>query len=488
MTKRRVKKNKQPQMFIYLDRVLDQVAKDKNMPKENLVDSIEQAFLSAAHKKWGHEGEFESQYNQENGEIELFQFKTVVETVEDKNLQMTLPEAVKLDPDAQMGDSIGMKLDATSLGRIAAQAAKQVLLQKVRESERVLVFQEYKDRVGEVIAGTIRRYERGEAIVDLGKAEAVIPRNEQVPGEHYKVNDRVQCYFLEINPERSGPMLVLSRRNPNLIRKLFEMEVPEISEHIVELKSVAREPGFRSKIAVASNDSDVDPVGACVGMKGSRVQSVVQELRGEKIDIVLWDADAARFVCNAIAPAEVVKVIVKDREKTMEVIVPDDQLSLAIGKKGQNVRLAAQLTGWNIDVLSETRLEELATRSKLALAQILSISDSDAMVLYSHGYRTFEEIAHVGLETFLQVPSLGAEKLKELQALAKTKLEEGVKTEHVFAELAKRMEEEKARLAAIKIEEEKARLAALPAADLSQEKTLEETPVVVPEGQGKGNI
>ena len=436
----KAKKKQKQQMFIELDRVLDQVSKDKNIPKEQLIDAIEQAFLGAARKKWGHLGELEAQYNQESGEIELFQFKTVMEKVENADIEMTLKDAKELDPDAQMGDSIGVKMDASQFGRIAAQAAKQVIISKVRESERVLVFNEYKDRVGELITGQVRRFERGETIVDLGKAEGAIPRNEQVPGEHYKVNDRIQCYFMEINPERSGPMLVLSRRHPNLIRKLFEIEVPEVSEGIVQIKNVAREPGARAKIAVHSSDSDVDPVGACVGMKGSRVQSVVQELRGEKIDIVSWDPDPARFVCNAIAPAEVVKVIIKESEKTMEVIVPDDQLSLAIGKRGQNVRLAAQLSGWNIDVLSETRLEDLATRTKKTLSRILEISESDAMIFYSHGFRTFEEVAHADLEKFQKVPGLGQERLKILHQLAQKKLAAGVKTEDVLQEVAKEME------------------------------------------------
>ncbi|MDO8526914.1 MAG: transcription termination factor NusA [Deltaproteobacteria bacterium] len=431
-------------MFVELDRVLEQIAKDKNIPKERLVEAVEAAFLSAARKKWGHLGELEAHYNSEVGEIELFQFKTVVEKVEDSNTQMTQPEGQKLDAEAQIGDSLGVKMDPSLFGRIAAQAAKQVIIQKVREAERDLIYNEYKDRVGELITGIVRRYEKGDLIIDLGRSEAVIPRNEQVSTEHYKMGDRVQSYFLEINPYSRGSMIVLSRKHPNLIRKLFEMEVPEVSEGIVEVKSVARESGIRSKIAVTSRDKDVDPVGACVGMKGSRVQSVVQELKGEKMDIVMWDEDPARFVCNAIAPAEVVKVIIKERERSMEVVVPDDQLSLAIGRKGQNVRLAAQLTGWNIDVFSETKVEELVSRSKSVLVKVLGVDDSMALILYAHGFRNFEDIAKVDWETFKEVPTVGAEKLKEIKDAAQKAVKEGLATEKFMAEIAREKAIEKA--------------------------------------------
>ena len=434
--KTKVKTKPQPKnkMFQELDRVLDQISRDKNIPKEKLTEAIESAFLSAARKKWGHLGELEAHYNQENGEIELFQFKTVTEKVEDHNTQMTVAEGHELDPEAQVGDSLGVKMDPSEFGRIAAQAAKQVIIQKVREAERDLIYNEYKDRVGELVTGVVRRYEKGDLIIDLGRTEASVPRSEQVPAELYKIGDRVQAYFVEINPHR-GSMLVLSRRHPNLVRKLFEMEVPEVADGTVTIKNVAREPGVRAKIGVYSKDSDVDPVGACVGMKGSRVQSVVQELRGEKIDIVTWDEDPARFVCNAIAPAEVVKVIIKDRERSMDVVVPDDQLSLAIGRKGQNVRLAAQLTGWNIDVFSETKVEELATRCKGVLTKVLGLDDSTAIILYAHGFRYFEDIAKADWETFKVVPGVGFDRLKEIQAAAQKAVQDGTTTEQMMATL-----------------------------------------------------
>ncbi len=397
-----------------LNRVIEQIEKDKGIPKKALIEALEAAMLSAARKKLGFYGDLETKYNEESGEVELFQFRTVVEEVEDDKIELGTVEALKLDPDATIGDSIGEKIDPNILGRIAAQTAKQVIIQKMRDAERDIIFQEYKDRVGQILSGVVRRFEKGNLVIDLGKTEAIIPYKEQVPGENYKTGDRIQAYFTELNLAGKGPQVILSRRHPNLLRALFEMEVPEIAERIVEIKSCAREPGVRAKVAVYSKDSDVDPVGACVGMKGSRVQSVVQELRGEKIDIVLWDDDSAKFVCNAIAPAEVSKVIVKDHEKAMEIIVPDDQLSLAIGRKGQNVRLAANLTGWNIDIYSETKVEEMSKMAKSKLVEDLSVDEATATVLHSHAFRSAENIRDVGLEEFLRIPGMDQNALKQI--------------------------------------------------------------------------
>lgn len=435
MKKRKKIDTQKKSMFIDLDRVLDQVSKDKGIPRQMLIEAIEYAFLSAARKKWGHTSEIESQYNEETGEIELFQFKTVVDNVVEPNLEMTVDEAHKLDPDAEVGDDLGLKLDVTGFGRIAAQTAKQVIIQKVRDAERNIVYEEFKDRLGEIITGIVRRFEKGNMIIDLGRTEAIIPREEQVPSENYRAGERVQGYFLRLDKEGRGPSVVLSRKNVGLLVQLFTMEVPEIAEGIVEIKAAAREGGVRSKIAVSSRDSDVDPVGACVGIKGSRVQSVVSELKGEKIDIVAWDSDPARFVCNAIAPAEVVKVIIREQEHAMEVVVPDDQLSLAIGKRGQNVRLAAQLTGWNIDVFSETRIEELAMRARIALSKVLGVDDSMAKILYSHSFRSFEDIANAEFEDFAQVPGLNRESLERIYSAAKKAIEDGLTTDEVIARI-----------------------------------------------------
>lgn len=427
-------------MFKDLDRVLDQVSRDKGIPKEAIIEAIETAFLTAARKKWGHLGELEAHYNQEVGEIELFQFKQVVEQVNDANVEMLFEEAKKLDPEVAVGDVLGVKMDPSVFGRIAAQTAKQVIIQKVRDAERNIIFEEFKDRVGEIITGIVRRFEKGEIIIDLGRTEAVLPKEEQVQGESYKAGERLQGFFLRLDKEGKGPAIVISRKNSQFITELFAMEVPEIAEGIVEVKAVSREPGVRSKIAVYSRDSDVDPVGACVGMKGARVQSVVGELKGEKIDIVLWDPDPARFVCNAIAPAEVVKVIIREREHIMEVIVPDDQLSLAIGRRGQNVRLAAQLTSWNIDVYSESKIEEIASRARNALSKILGIDDSTAIIFYSHSYRSIEDIAKADEGDFAQIPGIGEERLRQMHKKAVEAIGQGASTEAVIAEMVREEE------------------------------------------------
>ena len=427
-------------MFKDLGRVLEQVSKDRSIPKDKLIEAIESAFLTAARKKWGHLGELEAHYNTEMGEIELFQFKEVVDDIEDAEIQMTVDEAHDLDPEAQPGDSLGVKMDPSTFGRIAAQAAKQVIIQKVRDAERGITFEEYRDRVGEIVTGIVRRFERGDIIIDLGRAEGMLPKFEQVQSESYRGGERLQAYFLRIDPESRGPIIILSRKDTRFVIKLFDMEVPEVSEGVVEIRAAAREAGLRTKVAVYSRDSDVDPVGACVGVKGSRVQNIVAELKGEKVDIIAWDQDPAKFVCNAISPAEVVKVIIRDREHSMEVVVPDDQLSLAIGRRGHNVRLAAELTGWNIDVFGETKIEDMARRSRAVLKQVLNLEESMAIVLYSHAYRTFEDIARSLIEVFLELPGLSEDELREIHAKSIESLEQGISTKELVAEIIKEEE------------------------------------------------
>ena len=345
-------------MNINLNHIIDQVVKDKGIDRDVLVEALEAAVLSAANKKYRNTRDLEAHYNDEIGEVEVFEFVTVVDEVENSYQEIDLNEAREIDPDVEVGDSLGMKMDASSFSRIAAQTAKQVIIQKVREAEREGVYNEFKDRVGELVNGIVRRYERGDLIVDLGRAEALLPHREQVPRENYRQGDRVRAYISDVKMATKGPQIILSRTHPGLLSELFRLEVPEVAEAIVEIKAVSREPGSRAKIAVLSNDPDVDPIGACVGMRGARVQNVVSELRGEKIDIINWTPDIARFACAALAPAEVTRVYVDNEEESLEIIVPDDQLSLAIGKKGQNVRLAAKLTGWKIDIMSETRAAE----------------------------------------------------------------------------------------------------------------------------------
>ena len=406
-------------MFAGLKREIDQVAKDKGIDRKVIIEALEDALKQAARRKYGQEKEIEAQYNEDTEEIELFEFKTVVEAVADAATQITLAEAHRFDPEAETGDQIGVKLDTAEFGRIVAQTAKQVIIQRVRDAERDIVYEEYKDRKGEVVNGIVRRFEKGSIVVDLGRAEALLPVKEQVPRENYRPGDRVRAYVLDVNKATKGPQIILSRACKEFLFKLFEQEVPEMYEGIVTIESVAREPGGRSKIAVASRDSDVDPVGACVGMKGSRVQAVVQELRGERIDIVPWSPDPARYVCSALSPAAVSKVIIDEAEKSMDVIVPDDQLSLAIGRKGQNVRLAVLLTGWRIDIKSESAMREVAGWLAEAVAVVPGCGEPEAELLLQQGITSLEDLAECPSELLSQLPGIdeaGARAIKSKAA------------------------------------------------------------------------
>lgn len=340
---------------INIKHAIEQIVKEKGIDRDVVVEAMEQAVLSAANKKYRNTRDLEARYNPDTGEVELFEFVVVVEEVQDSYKEIDLEEAREIDPEVEIGDSLGEKLDASGFTRIAAQTAKQVIIQKVREAERETIFNEYSDRQWEIITGMVRRFEKGELLVDLGRAEAVLPAKEQMPREVYRPGDRIRAIITEIRMTTKGPQIILSRTHPSMLAKLFEAEVPEIAEGIVEINAVVRDPGSRAKVAVSSNDRDVDPVGACVGMRGARVQNVVSELRGEKIDIIPWSEDIARFACNALSPAQVSKVFVDEENRALEIIVPDDQLSLAIGKRGQNVSLAARLTGCRIDIKSENK-------------------------------------------------------------------------------------------------------------------------------------
>ena len=337
---------------------IEQIVKEKGIDRNVVIEAMEQAVLTAANKKFRNTRDLEARYNPDSGEVELFEFVTVVEEVQDSYKEIDLEEAREIDPEVEVGDSLGEKLDASGFTRIAAQTAKQVIIQKVREAERETIFNEYSDRQWEIITGMVRRFEKGELLVDLGRAEAVLPSKEQMPREVYRPGDRIRAIITEIRMTTKGPQIILSRTHPSMLAKLFAAEVPEIAEGIVEINAVVRDPGSRAKVAVSSNDRDIDPVGACVGMRGARVQNVVSELRGEKIDIIPWSEDIARFACNALSPAQVSKVFVDEDNRTLEIIVADDQLSLAIGKRGQNVSLAARLTGCRIDIKSESKVAE----------------------------------------------------------------------------------------------------------------------------------
>jgi len=332
-------------MFISdIKRVIDQVSKDRGIDREVLINALEEALKSAARKKFGNSVDIEIQYSEDSGEIEVFQFKDVAETITEPELQISLEEGRKLDPECEVGDSLGTKMDTSTFGRIAAQSAKQVIIQKMKDAERNAVYSGFIDRKGEVINGIVQRIDRNDIIVNLGQTEGILPHREMIPRESYRRGERIRALIMDVRLDTRGPQIILSRTHPNFLTNLFKTEVPEISEGIVSIMGASREPGVRAKIAVSSNDSDIDPVGACVGMKGSRVQNVVQELRGEKIDIIFWHIDNAKFVCNALAPAEISRVIIDETNKAMEVIVPDEFLSIAIGKREINGASIEDLT------------------------------------------------------------------------------------------------------------------------------------------------
>ncbi|MBI5419835.1 MAG: transcription termination/antitermination protein NusA [Deltaproteobacteria bacterium] len=347
-----------------IGQIITQLGKEKGIDKGVIIDAIKEALESAAKKKYGMNKRLEATYDSETGEFEILEFRTVVEDVADPEIEISLAGAQELDPEARIGDNIGFRMSTRDLGRIAAQTARQIIMQKVKDAEREVIYNEFIGRKGEIINGIVQRYERDCLVVDLGKTEAVMPLSEQIPRERYRQGDRIRAYIKDVTKTPRGPEILLSRSDPRMILKLFEQEVPEVYEGVVSILSVAREPGFRTKIAVRSKDRDVDPVGACVGMKGSRVQSVVQELRGERIDIIAWDEDPAKFVCNGLQPAEIIRVLVNESEKSMEVIVPEEQLLLAIGKRGQNVKLASKLVGWHIEVRAEGQVEDALKRAE----------------------------------------------------------------------------------------------------------------------------
>ena len=351
-------------MILDISQIINQLGKEKGIDRSVIIGAIKDALESAAKKKYGMNKRLEAMYDEDTGDFEVLEFRTVVNEVTDEELEISLAEARELDPEARLNDSIGFRMSTKDLGRIAAQTARQIIMQKVKDAEREVIYNEFITRKGEILNGIVQRYERDTIIVDLGRTEAVMPPSEQIPRERYRQGDRIRAYIKDVSKTTRGPEILLSRADPRVILKFFEQEVPEVYEGVVSILSVAREPGFRTKIAVKSKERDVDPVGACVGMKGSRVQSVVQELRGERIDIIAWDEDPAKFVCNALQPAEIIRVLVNESEKTMEVIVPEEQLLLAIGKRGQNVKLASKLVGWKIEVRAEGQVEDALKKAE----------------------------------------------------------------------------------------------------------------------------
>ncbi len=394
-----------------LTRVIDAVEKDRGIKREIIIAALEQAVLTAAQKKYGLNAILEAHYNSDSGDIDLFLFKKVVDSepeMLEESEEIPLEEAYKLDPEAVIGDELGIKVEGPAFGRIDAQTAKQVIFQKVRDAEREIIFNEFIHRKAEIVTGIARRVERGNLVIDLGKTDALLPRSEIIPGEQFRPGDRVQAYLSDVVLSSRGPQLYLTRTSPKYLMKLFEVEVPEIREQIIEIKNCAREPGARSKIAVISKDRDIDPVGACVGMKGVRVQNVIHELKGEKIDIIPWSDNPVMFVRSALSPAEISSVRVDERNHTMEIMVEDDQLSLAIGRKGQNVRLAAQLTGWRIDIISKTKLTKRTSETLFNLQHIEGVNETMAQAIYQAGYLNVKQVAEASIENLQKVPGYDA--------------------------------------------------------------------------------
>jgi N utilization substance protein A len=402
-------------MLSDLKRIIEQISRDKGIEKHLLVETIEEAVRSAARKKFGSRRDMEVQYNDELGEVEIFQFRMVVETVEDEQTEVSIEEARALDPDVKLHDEIGTKMeDIAELGRIAAQSAKQVIIQKMKDAELDVIYDMYKDRKGDIVNGIVQRFERGNMIINLGRTDAILPHSEQIPKRSFRQGDRIRALLLDVRQSAREQQLVLSRTNNDFLAKLFEMEVPEIAEGIVKVMGVSREPGFRAKIAVSSSESDVDPIGACVGMKGSRVQNVVQELQGERIDIVPWSPDPAKFVSSSLAPAEVAMVLVDEDKKSLLVVVPDDQLSLAIGRQGQNVRLASKLLGWNIDVKSEARYAKLEEEGYRSLLNIEGVDEGVADILYDGGFTSANDLKGVSLDELEGLKGMKPERAAKL--------------------------------------------------------------------------
>ena len=407
--------------------IADAVAREKSIDRKIVIEAMEDAIQKAAKSRYGAENDIRCEIDPKTGETRLTRVLAVVDNIENESTQVSLADAQKRNPEAKLGDLIAEQLPPLDFGRVAAQNAKQVIVQKVREAERERQYGEYKDRIGEIVNGTVKRVEYGNVIVDLGRAEGVIRRDEMIPRENVRYGDRIRAYIYDVRREQRGPQIFLSRARPEFMSKLFAQEVPEIYDAVVEIKSVARDPGSRAKIAVISKDSSIDPVGACVGMRGARVQAVVNELQGEKVDIIQWNPDAASFIVNALAPAEVTKVVLDEDSNRIEVVVPESQLSLAIGRRGQNVRLASQLTGWDIDIMteqeeSERRQKEFAERSQIFM-DALDVDEVIAQLLVSEGFASVEEVAFVDLSEIAHIEGFDENTASEIQTRAREYLE-----------------------------------------------------------------
>ncbi len=398
--------------------IADAVAREKGLPKDAVIDAMEQAVQVAGRRKYGHEHNIRAEIDKKSGEIKLYRIRTVVEAIENETTELTLAQAKKISKEAELGDEIKDLLPPIDFGRVAAQTAKQVVLQKVRDAEREKQFAEFKDKIGEIISGVVKRVEYGNVVVDFGRTEAMIRRDDLIPREIFRTGDRIRAYIADVRREKTGPQIFLSRTHPDFLASLFAQEVPEIYDGIIVIKAVARDPGSRAKIAVISKDASVNPVLSCVGVRGSRVQAVVGELQGEKIDIIEWSPDPATFVVNALSSAEVSKVVIDENKGRIEVVVPDDQLSLAIGRRGQNVRLASQLVGWSIDILteaveSERRAEEFNKLSQL-FVEALDVEEVIAHLLVTEGFTSIEEVAFIPVSDLASIEGFDDNVAEEL--------------------------------------------------------------------------
>jgi N utilization substance protein A len=400
-----------------LKKAIDQISKDKGIDRDLLVDTLEEAIRASVVKKYGDDLDIEVSFNEEIGEIEVYQFKVVVQAVSDPSREITLEAAKIHDPNVQIDDEVGFRMEIEDLGRIAAQSAKQVIIQRMRDAEHEIIYEEYKDRIGEIVGGIIQRRDRNGWVINLGRTEAILPKNEQIPRERFRQGDRVQTYIVDVRQEGRGPQVVVSRSHPDYMKALFKREVPEIDDGIVTIMGVARDPGLRAKVAVISHEADVDPVGACVGVKGSRIQNIVQEFRGERIDIVLWNPDITTYAVNALSPATISRITVDDDDKTLEVVVPDDQLTPAIGRKGQNVKLAAKLLGWRIDIFTESRYGEM-NRNRQGLEQLASAAEINVENLLEAGFEDVESVVGSSEEELLDIEGIGEENVADLKAAA----------------------------------------------------------------------
>lgn len=402
-------------MSLELKKVIDQISKDKGIDRDMLVDTLEEAVRTSVNKKFGNMLDIEVNFNEDTGEIDVYQYKIVVDEIADPENEILIEDALEHDPNVQLEDEIGFALNVKDLGRIAAQSAKQVLIQKMRDAEQEIIYEEYKDRIGEITSGIIQRRDRSGWIINLGRTEAVLPRAEQIPKERFHRGDRVEAYIIDVRKESRNPQIVVSRSHPEYMVSLFKREVPEVSDGTIKVMNVARDPGKRAKVAVLSKDSDVDPVGACVGVKGSRIQNIVQELKGERIDIVVWKPDIATYAANALSPARISKITVDEDEKVLEVVVPDDQLTPAIGKKGQNVKLASTLLGWKIDVYTETRYSQLNEHQQV-MEQLASAAEINISDFTKQGFESLDQLVDASDEELIEKLDLTEKSLANLKS------------------------------------------------------------------------